>query len=473
MKLKRSHSVHLREISSTLAFFQHVTDCSIVVLILYVFANFYLVSWTRYYTYLSLFSFFACFLSFHAFNLYRSWRSSDLYKEFIIIIKAWGTVVGLVLFILFFTKTSINFSRFVLMAWFFISPFAIYLVHAIGRVVLREARSRGLNIRRIILVGDGSLMEGLCRHISEMHWAGIKVVGYFDDSDTCATLPGETCPHLGRIKDVPKYLRTQTIDYVYIALSLREEETIKKLISSCRTLGAKRYLVPDLYTYGLLNARMETFGELLLLNFNPDFRMKRYFDVTFSIFALIFTLPISLVIMLLIKMQDGGPIFYGHKRVTEGGKSYRCLKFRTMVVDADKRLKEILANDPVAAEEWEKTFKLKSDPRITWIGRFLRRTSLDELPQFINVLKGEMSVVGARPIVAKELQGYYKENGGLYCSLKPGITGPWQVSIRSDTENYQDRVDMDTWYVLNQNLWLDIKIIIRTVFSIFNRKGAY
>ena len=132
-----------------------------------------------------------------------------------------------------------------------------------------------------------------------------------------------------------------------------------------------------------------------------------------------------------------------------------------------------LESDPEARAEWDKCLKLKNDPRITWIGKLLRKTSLDELPQFINVLKGEMSVVGARPIVERELSEYYKGNGGLYCSLKPGITGPWQVSQRNDTEDYQERVRLDTWYALNRDFWLDLKIVFKTIGCMVRGKGAY
>jgi lipopolysaccharide/colanic/teichoic acid biosynthesis glycosyltransferase len=143
-----------------------------------------------------------------------------------------------------------------------------------------------------------------------------------------------------------------------------------------------------------------------------------------------------------------------------------------MCVDADKRLEDILNNDSAAQQEWERTFKLKHDPRITWIGRFLRKTSLDELPQFLNVLRGEMSVVGARPIVQRELCDYYKENGGIYCSIKPGITGIWQVSRRRNSKDYQERIKMDVWYAINRNFWLDLKIIFLTVPCMIRRDGA-
>ncbi len=144
-----------------------------------------------------------------------------------------------------------------------------------------------------------------------------------------------------------------------------------------------------------------------------------------------------------------------------------------MKVGADRMLKTLLAENPGMRAEWERSFKLKKDPRVTFIGRFLRRTSLDELPQFLNVLKGEMSVVGARPVVADELSDFYKESAGLYCSAKPGITGPWQVGQRSNVNDYRERVEIDDWYILNFSLWTDIKIIIKTVLRMFTGKGAY
>jgi lipopolysaccharide/colanic/teichoic acid biosynthesis glycosyltransferase len=144
-----------------------------------------------------------------------------------------------------------------------------------------------------------------------------------------------------------------------------------------------------------------------------------------------------------------------------------------MRVGAEDELKKLLEKDPALRNEWEQTFKLKKDPRITKIGKILRKTSLDEFPQFINVLKGDMSVVGARPIVGRELQAFYQESAGRYCSMKPGITGPWQVGKRSNVDDYQERVDLDDWYILNYSLWTDIKIILRTIYIMFKRDGAY
>ena len=138
-----------------------------------------------------------------------------------------------------------------------------------------------------------------------------------------------------------------------------------------------------------------------------------------------------------------------------------------------QQLKKILEEDPEAREEWNRTFKLKNDPRVTPIGKILRRTSLDELPQFFNVLKGDMSVVGPRPVVEEELKKYYKDKARYYLSVKPGVTGYWQVEGRSDVDNYEERVDMDVWYVQNQSFLLDLKIILKTIWVMFTGKGAY
>jgi undecaprenyl-phosphate galactose phosphotransferase len=200
---------------------------------------------------------------------------------------------------------------------------------------------------------------------------------------------------------------------------------------------------------------------------------KRPFDVIFSTIALILTLPLYPIIALAIKLTDGGPIFFSHERVGFRGKKFKVIKFRTMYVNAEERLKEILEQDPKLKIEWEKNFKLKNDPRITPIGKFLRKTSLDELPQFFNVLKGDMSVVGPRPVVEEELKKHYGDNAKYYLMVKPGITGYWQVEGRSDVNNYEERVKMDIWYIKNLSFWLDIKIILKTIKAMLTGKGAY
>ena len=220
------------------------------------------------------------------------------------------------------------------------------------------------------------------------------------------------------------------------------------------------------YDYEVLN-RVNTSSSSCLI-------VKNIFDKVFAFAVLVILSPIFAFIGYKIKKNSpNGNIFYGHKRLGKDGKYFYCYKFRTMVPDADKKLQELLDMDPVAKEEFEKDFKLKNDPRIIpGIGSFLRKTSLDELPQFYNVLMGEMSIVGPRPIVSGEVEKYHKYIT-KFISIKPGVTGLWQVSGRNDID-YEERVAMDMEYIDNRSFLLDIKIIFKTVLMMLRRdNGAY
>ena len=468
-------STNLRAQSSLMVRFFQLLDCLLVIGYLYALVSWYQVPWSSYYTRMVAFTFLLCLISFQSFELYRSWRGWKFYLEFIVILKAWGAVAGILLFYFFIFKISEAYSRGVFLIWVATTPFLIFFVHVCARRILRHFRQNGKNIRRAVIAGAGDLGINLVREIESIPWAGIEILGFFDDkikNGEQLSVMGK--PIFGDIAAMSGYLKIHDIDYVYIALPMRAERKIFSILRDCRSLGARIFLVPDLYIFGLHHAQMQSLGNLLILNFNPNTEWKRSFDIVFSILALLVTLPLTLTIALLIKLNDGGPIIYRHRRITATGKEFDCMKFRTMRVGADKELKGILEENEELREEWARTYKLKNDPRITRIGRFLRRTSLDEFPQFLNVLKGDMSVVGARPIVGGELRDFYKDSAGRYCSMKPGITGPWQVSRRSDTENYLERVELDDWYILNYSLWNDIKIICRTISCIFKRKnGAY
>ncbi|HFP8698265.1 TPA: undecaprenyl-phosphate galactose phosphotransferase WbaP [Raoultella planticola] len=198
--------------------------------------------------------------------------------------------------------------------------------------------------------------------------------------------------------------------------------------------------------------------------------IKRTFDIVASCSIILILSPLLLYISKKVK-EDGGTAIYGHERVGKNGRPFKCLKFRSMVVNSKEVLDNLLKTDESAKEEWELTFKLKNDPRITKIGSFLRRTSLDELPQLFNVLKGEMSLVGPRPIITAEL-ARYNEEVEYYLLSKPGMTGLWQVSGRSDVD-YDTRVYLDAWYVKNWSMWNDIAILFKTVSVVLKRDGAY
>jgi Undecaprenyl-phosphate galactose phosphotransferase WbaP len=197
--------------------------------------------------------------------------------------------------------------------------------------------------------------------------------------------------------------------------------------------------------------------------------VKLVLDQTGAAILLFLLAPLFLVLASLVR-RDGGPAFYRQRRVGAGGQSFGCLKFRTMATDADALLCDLLARDPAAAREWQETQKLHDDPRVTPIGRFLRKTSLDELPQLINVLRGEMSLVGPRPIVEAEIARYGLDIADYY-STKPGITGLWQVSGRSNTA-YAQRVRLDRWYARNWTLWHDVAILLKTIPAVLRRDGA-
>lgn len=201
--------------------------------------------------------------------------------------------------------------------------------------------------------------------------------------------------------------------------------------------------------------------------------VKRGFDIIFSLISLVIGLPIYLLVALLIFMTSRGKVIYAHERIGRGGKPFRCYKFRSMYLNADQRLKEILDGNPLLREEWEKNYKLKKDPRITPFGSFLRKTSLDELPQFWNVLKGDLSIVGPRPVVKEEVEKYLNVKANKILSIRPGLTGPWQVSGRSNISCYQTRIQLDEYYVDNHSLLLDLKLIIKTIPAILFAKGAY
>jgi lipopolysaccharide/colanic/teichoic acid biosynthesis glycosyltransferase len=198
---------------------------------------------------------------------------------------------------------------------------------------------------------------------------------------------------------------------------------------------------------------------------------NRGMNVSLAALALLFFLPLMLLVTLAIWCQDRGPVLFAHRRVGRDGRKFCCLKFRSMAIDAEERLHEVLAADPKARAEWEKDHKLRNDPRVTGLGLFLRKSSLDELPQLINVIRGEMDLVGPRPIVDGEIEKYgvrFKH----YCAVNPGITGLWQVSGRNDA-SYRSRVAMDCVYARSKSLPLDLWILIATVPAVLWRKGSY
>lgn len=256
---------------------------------------------------------------------------------------------------------------------------------------------------------------------------------------------------------------------------LENEKTIN-ILQSCYTFVS---IVPDIAGLPLYGVELEHFfgSDQLFLRLQNNLSrrlnriIKRIFDIVFSVCGIIILSPFLFLIAFSIKLTSSGKIFFKHKRIGMNGKYFYCIKFQTMYPDSNEILENLLATDYAAKLEWEKNFKLKNDPRVTKIGSFLRKTSLDELPQLFNVIRGEMSLVGPRPIVDTEL-GRYGDYAYYYRLVKPGITGLWQISGRNDTD-YKTRVRLDVYYTKNWSLWYDFVILFKTIMVVFSRSGAY
>ena len=286
-------------------------------------------------------------------------------------------------------------------------------------------------------------------------------------------------PILNDVKQGIWELITKKSDQFIIALEESETEARDFWL---RYLSKKHYrsvsVIPTVRGLPLYSTDMSFLFsyDVILLRMNNNLAkrtsrfLKRTMDIVLSFGLILILSPIFLILYLLIYIDGGKPI-YKHPRIGRDGKLFNCFKFRSMVLDSEEILSELLKQDPECKSEWEKEFKLKNDPRVTKIGSFIRRTSLDELPQLFNVLIGQMSLVGPRPITEKEL-AFYENNVDYYLMAKPGITGLWQVSGRNDID-YETRVYFDSWYVKNWSLWNDIAILFKTIKVVFKRSGAY
>ncbi|MDR0655981.1 MAG: undecaprenyl-phosphate galactose phosphotransferase WbaP [Treponema sp.] len=275
----------------------------------------------------------------------------------------------------------------------------------------------------------------------------------------------------------PQIVSIYHIRMAIVVMPHLAQKDLRKLLND--SVSAFRYnvFIPDFFSISNIWMSIRDFDGVLGFVTSHRLKMfwnlgiKRFMDLVIVIFGGAVILPLLLLIALIIKISSPGPVFYTHTRIGINGKHFKTYKFRSMVVDSDKKLEMLLESDPQIRAEWEANHKLRDDPRITGIGKILRRTSFDEFPQLINVLKGEMSLVGPRPIVDDEITKYGEDYRRIF-SVKPGLTGLWQVSGRSDTD-YGDRVSFDTYYLQSWSVWLDLWILLRTVNVVIKGKGAY
>lgn len=300
------------------------------------------------------------------------------------------------------------------------------------------------------------------------------------DEDTHEDIKKAKLLRLGDPSKIASMLLAENCAQAVVAIDDKGSTVFADLIQRLLETGISVSFIPSLRRLPL--GRVTTnyfFGkDILLFQIHsslqsvPSRLAKRAFDLVGSLTGLILLSPLFLAVAIAIKRHDGGPIFYAQKRIGRHGELFRCLKFRTMAVDADERLKRWRDENPELYKEFAKTFKLVDDPRVTGPGKWLRASSLDELPQLVNVLLGDMSLVGPRPVVERELVDYYGSAARLYKCVRPGLTGLWQISGRSDT-TYEQRVVYDEWYILNWTLWYDLVIVLQTVWIVMLRRGAY
>lgn len=401
------------------------------------------------------------------FGLYLAWRSQSLamlLQKFLLVL---GLTFSLLAIAAWFSRQPHFISRRALIVlWFLLSGCSLVLFRTLARYVLASFRERGYNTRRAAIVGGGKLAATLARKIQENPWMGIVVSrAYVGDGEP---LPGIASG--GAFSNVVEDARNGEIDHIYIALPMSEEEVIRDLVDELMDTTASVFLIPDIFAFNLMNARQDNIGGMPAISLvdSPlgvaEGILKRLFDIILSLLILaIIALPM-LVIAIAIKLTSRGPVIFRQQRYGMDGKPITVWKFRSMTT---------MDNGEVVRQATQ------NDARLTPIGGFLRKTSMDEFPQFFNVLQGHMSIVGPRPHAVAHNELYRRQIKGYMMrhKMKPGITGWAQVNgYRGETdtlEKMEKRIEYDLEYIRNWSLWLDIKIVFLTIVGGFVGKNAY
>jgi Undecaprenyl-phosphate galactose phosphotransferase WbaP len=327
------------------------------------------------------------------------------------------------------------------------------------------------------VIGAGATGQQVLALLLSRPWLGLRPVVVLDDDANKYTQEMNAIPILGPTQSYVAKLAERGLKHGILAIPSLPGQGLSRMLDDLGIHLRHIHIVPALPGSPDIIAETREFANTLILEvrqnlLRPEVRLlKRSLDLVSIIIGGICIVPIVLIIMVLVKLTSPGPIFYGQNRIGRGGLEFKAWKFRSMVRDADEQLKVYLEAHPELRAEWERDHKLKNDPRVTWIGAILRRTSLDELPQLWNILCGEMSLVGPRPIVQAEIEKY-GERFSLYTKVRPGLSGLWQVSGRNDV-TYAERIALDCYYVRNWSVWLDLVILARTFRVVLLGKGAY
>jgi putative colanic acid biosynthesis UDP-glucose lipid carrier transferase len=453
---------------------QWFLDGVLVVLLLAVLAFGYGVPLEKQYHLLSALAFILTLLVFRALQLYRPWRGVDFLRLVRRVVVAWVIVMSLLLALGFVTKTTAYFSRGVLLPWIFLTPVVLLGIRLLVYRSLGFMRSYGRNTRTAVIAGAGALGQHLARSLVDLPWLGINFLGFFDDQKVKEKVnraggPGDHRV-LGDLDSMVSFIRDHQVNIVYLALPLRAEARVREIIGKLQDTTASVYFAPDVFIYSLFQSSLTDLRGIPLISlwetpfFGVNAMLKRVMDVILASILLVGAAPLFLILALGVKLTSPGPVFFKQRRYGLEGEEIRIFKFRTMSV----------------CEDGENITQVKrDDPRLTPFGKFLRSTSLDELPQLFNVLQGRMSIVGPRPHAVAHNE-FYRQRLPRYMlrhKVRPGITGLAQVNgFRGETEaleKMEQRLAYDLEYLRRWSLWLDMKLICQTVWKTFSDKNAY
>ena len=329
-----------------------------------------------------------------------------------------------------------------------------------------------------VVLGGGQAGRTVVETLAKSPWIGLKIVAVLNESDAeFQSCNAQNDLVSNELDTVDRLIKNGRVNYAIVAMPSSARQELDQILARYADKFHHIIIVPDLFGISSLWVTAQDIGGILGLEIRQALLkrwtrfLKRMLDLVITFIGGLLLLPLYLLIYLAIKWTSPGPAVYGQKRIGQDNRHFTVWKFRTMVNDADEALDHHFASNNHLKEEWQSNHKLRNDPRVTAIGKILRHTSLDELPQLWNVLVGEMSLVGPRPIVDAEVYKY-GSRFQLYCKVRPGITGLWQVSGRNDT-GYDKRVQLDEYYVRNWSVWLDLYLLARTLTSIIRCAGAY
>jgi len=403
---------------------------------------------------------------------YESVRKKNYIEAFWLVTKASFTAMMILFSILFITDAD-RISR-LLILLFGLIVFILLLASRFAIIkVLRAVRRRGYNYRNILVVGAGkrarTYAEMICSHTE----LGLRVLGYVDDDPTPSDREVLGSKIIGTLADVPSILERNVVDEVVIALPRRWLSQVGEIVGACEETGVEVSIVADFFDIAIAKLHATMFYDIPLLSFSTtpsqqlQLLLKDCLDRFGSLILLILISPLFVAAFIAIKLTSPGPIFFKQTRSGLNGRKFTIYKFRSMNVEAEEKLEQLKdyneMNGPV--------FKMKNDPRVTPVGCLLRRTSIDELPQLINVLKGEMSLVGPRPPLPAEID-HYDRWQRRRLSVKPGLTCLWQISGRNNVD-FREWMNLDLLYIDNWSLWLDIRILLKTLLVVVRGSGAY